>query len=91
MIALFLLVSLCEPIQGPTPPPPDSPVVLVTPTRYELTVRIDYDQQRLDGTARITLRNFSDTPVSEVPLLLYRLMEIRAARCGVRAGPTLGR
>ncbi len=79
MIALFLLASLCETIQGPTPPPPDSAVVRVTPTRYELTVRIDYEQQRLDGTARITVRNFSDTPVHDVSLLLYRLMELRGA------------
>ncbi len=78
MIALLLLVSLCAPIQGP-PPPPDSAVLRVTPTRYELTVRIDYEAQRLEGTARITVRNFSDTPVTEVPLQLYRLMEIRTA------------
>ena len=85
MIAL-LLVSLCQ-TAGPTPAPLDSAVLRVTPTRYELTVRIDYDQQRLDGTARITLRNFSDTPVTEVPLLLYRLMEIRAADVNGTAAP----
>jgi aminopeptidase N len=77
MIAL-LLVSLCGAAQIPFSPP-DSAVVRVTPTRYQLTVRIDYEQQRLEGTARITLRNFSDTPVSDIPLLVYRLMEIRAA------------
>jgi len=87
MIALLLIASLCETIQGPTPPPPDSAVVRVTPTRYELTVRIDYEQQRLDGTARITLRNFSDVPVNDVPLLLYRLMEIRAADVNGTAAP----
>jgi aminopeptidase N len=50
----------------------------VAPTRYDLTVRIDYEQQRLDGTVRITVRNFSDTSVSDVPLLLYRLMAIQS-------------
>jgi hypothetical protein len=79
MIAQLLLVSLGLTIQAPPAAPPDSAVVRVTPTRYELTVRIDYEQQRLDGTARITLRNFSDASVHEVPILLYRLMGIRAA------------
>jgi aminopeptidase N len=73
MIALLLLTSLCGSTQG------DSAVLRVTPIRYDLTVRIDYEQQRVDGTARITLRNFSDTPVNDIPLLLYRLMGIRAA------------
>ena len=77
MIALLLLVSLAQAAPDPTPPP-DSAVLRVTPTRYELTVRIDYEQRRLDGTARVTLRNFSDTPVTDVPLLLYRLMAVRA-------------
>jgi hypothetical protein len=86
MIALLLLVPLCATIPSPAPPP-DSSVVRVTPTRYELTVRIDYDAQRLDGTARITLRNFSDTPVHEVSLLLYRLMEVRAAMVDGVAAP----
>jgi len=86
MIALLLLVPLCQ-APVPTPPPPDSAVLRVTPTRYELTVRIDYDQQRLDGTARITLRNFSDTPVNDVPLQLYRLMEIRAAEVSGTPAP----
>ncbi|HXV90322.1 MAG TPA: hypothetical protein VD707_03075 [Gemmatimonadales bacterium] len=77
MIALLLLVSLAQATPEPTSPP-DSAVLRVTPTRYDLTVRIDYERQRLDGTARITLRNFSDTPVIDVPLLLYRLMAIQA-------------
>lgn len=79
MIALLVLVSLCQTAQGQTALVPDSAVVRVTPTRYVLTVRIDYEERRLEGTARITLRNFSNGPVSEVPLLLYRLMEVRAA------------
>jgi hypothetical protein len=78
MIALLLLVSLAQATPSPTPTPPDSAVLRVTPTRYDLTVRIDYEQQRLDGTARITVRNFSDTAVSDVPLLLYRLMAIQS-------------
>lgn len=74
MLALLLLASLSQPLQGP-----DSAVIRVTPTHYELTVRIDFEEERLDGTARITLRNFSDAPVTDVPLLLYRLMEVRSA------------
>lgn len=78
MIALLLLVSLYQ---------TDPAVVRVTPTRYDLALRIDYEQQRLEGTARITLRNFSDTPVYEVPLLLYRLMEIRGAAVNGTVAP----
>ncbi|HWP38582.1 MAG TPA: hypothetical protein VNL18_13615 [Gemmatimonadales bacterium] len=59
--------------------PSESLEVRLAPTRYELTVRIDYDRERLEGTARLTLRNASDDPVTEIPLLLYRLMEITAA------------
>ena len=78
MIALLLLASLCQ---------SDSAVLRVTPTRYELAVRVDYEQQRLAGTARITLRNFADTPVDDVPVLLYRLMEIRSASVNGTAAP----
>lgn len=79
MIAPLLLLALCQ--------TPDSMVVRVTPTRYELTVRLDYEQQRLEGTARITLRNFSDAPVNDVPLLLYRLMELGSAAVNGVAAP----
>lgn len=87
MLALLLLVPLAALTQGSTPPPPDSAVLRLTPTRYELTVRIDYEQSRLDGTARITLRNVSDTAVNDVPLLLYRLMEFRSAAVNGTAAP----
>jgi len=69
MIALFMLATLLQ---------SDSVVLRVTPIHYELTVRMDYENQRLDGTARITVRNFAAGPVAEVPVLLYRLMEIRS-------------
>jgi len=75
MHALLLLTSLwSHPAQGP-----DTAADRVTPTHYELTVRLDFEQERLQGTARITLRNVSGAPVTDVSLLLYRLMEIRAA------------
>lgn len=70
MIALLLLAALVQ---------ADSAVVQVTPTRYELTVRLEFAEQRLDGMARITLRNFSAAPVRDVPILLYRLMNITGA------------
>jgi hypothetical protein len=78
MIALLLLATLCQ---------TDSAVLRLTPTRYELTVRLDYEQQRLEGTARLTVRNFSDAPVRDVPLLLYRLMEFRSVAVNGTAAP----
>jgi len=59
---------------------PAGPTLPVEPLRYVLDLRLDYAQGRLDGTAAITLRNRSPAPVEAVPLLLYRLMTVAAAR-----------
>lgn len=82
MIALLLLASACcaspAPLSGSAAP--DSLAVRLSPTHYELSVRLDYAEESLEGTARITLRNASDVSVRDVPLLLYRLMEVDSAR-----------
>lgn len=56
MIAVLLLASACRTIPGPSLSLQEALAVRVAPTRYDLTVRIDFAQQSLDGTARITLR-----------------------------------
>ncbi|MBI3981643.1 MAG: hypothetical protein HY337_01945 [Gemmatimonadetes bacterium] len=73
------LVWIAASLAGATATPAESLVIRLTPIRYELTLRIDYQAQRLEGTARLTLRNFSQDPVAEVPLVLYRLMEVNSA------------
>lgn len=60
--------------------PSSSSILPVEVLRYGLDLRLDYTQERLDGTASITLRNRSTAPVTVVPLLLYRLMRVSAAR-----------
>ncbi|HEX9162774.1 MAG TPA: hypothetical protein VF980_13800, partial [Thermoanaerobaculia bacterium] len=47
--------------------------------RLELDLAVDYEHERIDGTARLTVRNTSAEPVRVVPLLLGRLMKVRSA------------
>jgi hypothetical protein len=50
--------------------------------RYEIDLRLDYNEEILEGRARITVVNEADSAVSRLPLLLYRLMTFGAARDG---------
>jgi aminopeptidase N len=52
--------------------------------RYEMALRIDYQQEKLGGQVRLTLENHSAQPVTRVPFLLYRLMEIGSISDGDR-------
>ena len=63
-------------LAGQAAPPP---TLQVTPVHYELAVSFDFTEDTLHGTARITVRNTSAQPATEVPLVLYRLMEVEAA------------
>jgi aminopeptidase N len=65
---------------GPADPPDPPSGPGVTPVHYELSVDLDYEQEILHGRARITVQNNAREPVREVPLVLYRLMEVTAAR-----------
>ena len=47
--------------------------------RLELNLVVDYEQERIDGTARLTIRNDSSRPAATVPLLLGRLMRVKSA------------
>lgn len=47
---------------------------------YDLDIRVDYQNQKLEGTARISLLNHSDHPVDHIPLELYRLMNILSVK-----------
>lgn len=49
-------------------------------THLELTVQLDYDAERLAGTAIMTLYNPSDAPSRSIPLVLNRLLRVTAAR-----------
>ncbi len=46
---------------------------------YDIDLKVDYDQEKLDAHCAITLVNQSAETSSEVPLLLYRLLHVSAA------------
>ena len=48
----------------------------VAPVAYDLAIQVDYDEQQIRGTGRLTVRNTSEHPVRHVPLLLYRMMKV---------------
>lgn len=47
-------------------------------TRYELDVKVDYKAEKIFGCCRLTLHNPSDEAISEIPLLLFRLLKVKA-------------
>ena len=52
------------------------------PVDYDLEVKVDYDSSRIYGKCSITLKNPTDRPITEIPILLYRLLEIRSVQAG---------
>lgn len=50
---------------------------VLSPTRYELGLELDYPAEVLRGTARIVVENPSTQPVLQASLLLYRLLRVR--------------
>ncbi len=54
--------------------------VILTPTRYEMELDVDYAAEELYGAVRLTVHNPSTEPVSRASLLLYRLMQVRSVR-----------
>jgi hypothetical protein len=57
----------------------------LTPTRYELDLSVDFPNERIQGSARITITNRGTTPATEASFLLYRLLTISGVRDGVGA------
>lgn len=64
---LFILTRLCA---------QNFPLII---NSYDLTLSFDFNNEILLGTCKIEVKNTSDTTVSEVPLLLYRLMKVESA------------
>ena len=57
--------------------------------RLELDLNVDYARERVDGVARLTVRNTSQQPVDRVPLVLGRLMTVKSAG-GLRFEQAIG-
>jgi hypothetical protein len=51
-------------------------------TRYDLQVVVDYDAEKILGRCRLTVHNPTGNPISTIPLLLYRLLEVTAITGG---------
>ena len=47
--------------------------------RLELDLHVDHGNERVEGLEHLTVRNVSDAPASDVPLLLNRLMTVTGA------------
>lgn len=47
-------------------------------TRYDLDVKVDYKAQKIFGKCRLTVYNPTAKAISQVPLLLYRLLNVTA-------------
>ena len=54
---------------------PDTSTALI-PARYELDIRVDLAQKRIDGDARLIAVNTRGTSVRTTSVLLYRLMRV---------------
>jgi len=67
------LAALAESSVAPAAP------IAVSLQHFELAIRVDYAEERIDGTARLTVKNASDNVVTQVPLLLNRLMTVTRA------------
>ena len=45
---------------------------------YKLDLVVDYEKEMLSGDCMITVSNSGESPLSEVPFLLYRLMDVES-------------
>jgi hypothetical protein len=71
LLALALLLAAARPLQA---------AAAVRPTRYDLDLSVDLQEKRIDGTARIALRNRGDAPAASLSFRLYRLLTVRSVR-----------
>jgi hypothetical protein len=85
LIAGALLVVNALPARSKVAATAPTPVPRVRETRYVLECRLDYDEESLVATARMTLANHGPLPVREVPLLLHRLLTVAAVHDGAGA------
>jgi len=59
-----------------------SKTLVLKTTLYDLDVKVDYAAKKIFGRCRLTVQNPSDEVISEIPLLLYRLLKVKAITDG---------
>ena len=74
-ISILLLLILNFPVSSQQY---SSKTLELKTTRYELDVKVDYGANKIFGICRLTVHNPTDEPISHVPLLLYRLLKVKA-------------
>lgn len=52
----------------------------IRPIDYKIDLRVDLEKEKIFGTCRLTVVNFSEKPVSRVAFLLYRLLRVTSVR-----------
>jgi hypothetical protein len=80
LISIALLAVTVPPARARAGGPARPPVPQVRETRYVLTCRLDYDDERLAATVRLTVANHGHEPARRVPLLLHRLLTVGDVR-----------
>jgi hypothetical protein len=55
-----------------------SKILSLQTTRYELDITLDYESEKIFGKCLLTVHNPTDQGISYVPLLLYRLLEVKS-------------
>lgn len=48
----------------------------VAPVAYDLEIEVDFDEPKIRGAGRLTVRNTSERSVRHIPLMLYRMMRV---------------
>ena len=81
---LWMVGALASGVMAAPAASQDAPFVL---THLGLEIQVDYQRGTIAGTAILGLRNGSDRPAAEIPLLLNRLMTV--SRIGGSGGESL--
>lgn len=76
LLAMATLLAGASAAESAAPPERSS----LHPTRYELDLGVNFKEERISGSARITLKNSSVSPAREASFLLYRLMTVTAVQ-----------
>lgn len=85
-ISIFLALSftLLTQVQSQQPKSPNfkysSKQIKLGITNYKMDINVDYDQEKMFCECKITIKNISNKEVSNVPVLLYRLLKVYSVK-----------
>ncbi|MCP4896592.1 MAG: M1 family metallopeptidase [bacterium] len=79
VLSLPILVACAMATASDAAPPTENGMPFDT-LDYDLRLKIDYENEKLSGTSRMTIANASGEPARVVPMLLYRLMKVSSVK-----------